>query len=107
MRPSELVVRCYAQKKGEIWQAICLDLNLAVHGDDLNDVKERLAAMVDSYVYDALVGEDRAYSDQLLSRKAPVWFWVKYYWYKAANSANFAKDGLHALFTQQLWTESP
>jgi hypothetical protein len=102
MKPQDLILRCYAEKKGEIWQAICLDLNLAAQGDDLEDVKSRLKGMVDSYVYDALAGDDQEYADQLLARKAPFGFWVKYYWYKIGNRANSAKNGLHSLFHTKL-----
>lgn len=91
MRPNELVVRCFAQQKGDVWEAFCLDLNLAAQGDDLDDVKVRLDDMINSYVYDALVGDDCDYAGQLMSRKAPMGFWIKYYWLKACNELHCAK----------------
>ncbi len=99
MRPRDMVLRCYAEKKGEQWQAFCLDLTLAAHGDSLEDVKKRLDEMILSYVYDATVGEDSQYADQLLSRRAPWSFWLTYYWYKSVYKARIAKNGLRCLFT--------
>ena len=32
-------------------------------------------------IYDATVGEDKEFGEELLSRKAPVEFFFKYYWF--------------------------
>jgi len=82
MKPRDLIVQCYAEKKGDVWQAFCLDLNLAAQGDSLEDVKTRLDEMIASYLHDIMEGEDREYADQLLPRRAPLGFWLKYYWLK-------------------------
>ena len=41
--------------------------------------------MIKEYVYDVLVGEDRKYASQLLSRSAPLSSWAKYYYIKLKN----------------------
>jgi hypothetical protein len=94
MKPMQLVLRCYGEKKGEVWQAFCIDLNLAVQGDSERDVRLKLNQQVASYLYDALEGEDRKYAAQLLNRKAPLAFRAKYYFYKALNAAAAASDGI-------------
>lgn len=99
MRPGDMVLRCYAERKGDQWQAFCLDLNLAAHGDTFQDVKSRLDEMIWSFVYDATVGEDAQYADQLLPRRAPLSYWLTYYWYSAIQRARIAKNGVHCLFT--------
>ncbi|MGH8478209.1 MAG: DUF1902 domain-containing protein [Gammaproteobacteria bacterium] len=81
MKPTQLLLRCYAQKVGDQWQALCLDLSLAAQGDTFAEVRDKLDAMVAEYVYDALAGEDREYGPQLLTRRAPLRDWLKYYWY--------------------------
>lgn len=78
---AQLFLRCYAEKVGNQWQAFCLDLSLAAQGDTFAEVKDKLDAMVAEYAYDALVGEDREYAEQLLTRRAPLRDWLKYYWY--------------------------
>ncbi len=81
MTPTELILRCYGEQKGDVWQAFCLDLNLAVQGSSLQEVRTKLQEQISSYLYDALEGEDRLYAEQLLCRKAPLGFWLKYYYY--------------------------
>ena len=79
MRPNQLKLRCYAEHADGQWQAVCLDLNLAAQDDTFKGVKEKLAQMMASYVYDALVGVDKEHADDLLSRSAPLSLWAKYY----------------------------
>ncbi|MGR9106819.1 MAG: DUF1902 domain-containing protein [Gammaproteobacteria bacterium] len=78
MDPKNLVVKCYAEKEGNCWVAVCLNFNLAAQGETFEEVKCKLEAMITEYVYDALVGEDRAYAAQLLSRRSPLSTWIKY-----------------------------
>ena len=82
MNPKELIVKCYSEQEGDCWVAVCLDFNLASQGDSFEDVKSKLEAMIAEYVYDALAGEDKRYAAQLLSRRAPLSFWLKYYFIK-------------------------
>ena len=84
--PIKLVVRCLAERKDGYWQAFSLEFGLAVQGETLADVKHRLESMIESYVYDALVGEDREHAMQLLTRKATLKVFLKY-WRASAMSA--------------------
>jgi hypothetical protein len=79
MNPSQLILKCYAEQEEGVWVAVCLDFNLAAQGDSFDEVKKKLESMIEEYVYDALVGEDRAYAGQLLTRRAPLSSWVRYY----------------------------
>lgn len=83
MKPTQLILRCYAERVGDQWQAFCLDFCLAAQGDTFQEVREKLEAMIAEYVYDALSGEDKEYAEQLLARRAPLYDWLKYYWYSA------------------------
>ena len=82
MNPKELIVKCYAEQESGCWVAVCLDFNLASQGDSFGEVKSKLEAQIYDYIYDALAGEDKPYSAQLLSRRAPLSFWLKYYFIK-------------------------
>lgn len=82
MNPKELIMKCYAEQEGGCWVAVCLDFNLAAQGDSFGEVKSKLEAMIADYVHDALAGDDKPYAAQLLSRRAPLSFWLKYYFIK-------------------------
>ncbi len=100
MKPKQLILRCYAEKKGTVWQAFCLDLNLAAQDSSFIQARNRLHAQIESYVEDAVTGEDATYADQLLSRKAPWPCWIKYYYLCAVYGAGAAKNSIMQLFTE-------
>ncbi|MGB4336120.1 MAG: hypothetical protein WBJ41_14875 [Chromatiaceae bacterium] len=79
MKPSHLLLRCYAEQAGDQWVAVCIDLGLAAQRDTYREVRRALDGQIYSYLYDALIGEDRAYADQLLTRKAPWPQILRYY----------------------------
>ncbi|MGQ0595444.1 MAG: DUF1902 domain-containing protein [Gammaproteobacteria bacterium] len=99
MKPTQLLLRCYAEKVGDQWQAFCLDLSLAAQGDTFAEVEHKLDAMIAEYVYDALAGEDRAYAKQLLARRAPPRDWLKYYWCSALSRVGALHEEARRLFT--------
>jgi hypothetical protein len=100
MTTRELILRCYCERSGDIWQAFCIDLNLATQGDSPEEVKRKLHEQINSFVYDALVGEDKEYAEQLLKRKAPLEFRLKYHCYKASDSINNTKDKICSTFNE-------
>ena len=70
---------CVARARGEIWEANCLDLDIAVQGDSLSDVKEQISRAVETYFEDARKEEEPDRS-ALLNRRAPLrvrlaWLW--------------------------------
>ncbi len=80
MRPNELILRCYAERDGALWVAVCLDLSLAAQGDSYEEARQKLDAQIHEYVHDALAGQDRAHALQLMTRrKAPFSEWARYY----------------------------
>lgn len=98
MKADKLLLRCYAEQVGDQWQAFCLDFDLAAQGDGFNDARERLDCMIVEYVYDALAGEDREYAEQLLSRRAPMHMWAKYYLYSFAFRVLHIRNSIHRMF---------
>jgi len=79
--PTELglTVRCIVEPKNGQWQAFSLEFGLAAQADSMEDAKRRLDLMIRSYVYDALVGEDREHAHELLLRRATWRVYFRYY----------------------------
>lgn len=98
IRTKNLMLRCYANKDGDQWQAFCIDLCLASQGDSFPEVKQKLEHMMVEYVYDALAGEDREFAEQLLNRKAPLSQIATYHWIKLMHHLGIFRDGVHKLF---------
>jgi hypothetical protein len=70
---------CVAHHRGEQWEAICLDFDLAVQGRTFEDVQARLQEAIGTYVEDALAQPEPSRS-KLLHRRAPLtarlsWLW--------------------------------
>nr|WP_298117365.1 hypothetical protein [uncultured Pseudomonas sp.] len=83
MKPKDILLRCYAERKEGYWQAFCIDLCLAVQGDSLQEVQSKLHSQITDYLTDIFEGEDRPYAAQLLSRKAPAAIIARYYFLSA------------------------
>lgn len=73
------VVHCLLERNGDQWQAFSLELGLAAQGDSAQAASAKLEAMVKSYVYDAIYGEDKDFAEELLSRKATAAVHARYY----------------------------
>jgi len=86
MKTKDLVLRCYGKKDGDQWIAACIDIDLVAQADTFEEARIKLNEQIKSYVYDALVGEDKEYASQLLRRKAPlidrIRFNLNYFQYK-------------------------
>lgn len=83
MNPNSLLLRVYGERSAGQWTLMCLDFSLAVQSDDLNEAKRLLTEQMVMYVRDAIIGEDREHAAVLLKRRAPLKYWVKFYWFKA------------------------
>ncbi len=98
MKPTELLLRCYANKQDDQWQAFCIDFCLAAQGDSYEEARDKLDNMIHEYIYDALVGEDKEYADDLLERKAPLKQILTYHCYKFLCWIGALKEEIHRLF---------
>jgi predicted RNase H-like HicB family nuclease len=102
MKPAELLLRCYAEKKDGQWQAFCLDLCLAAQGDSFQEVKRKLGDMIAEYVGDALGGRDKDFAAELLMRRAPFKYWLKFYYFLTLSKVGALHDGVRRMFCQAL-----
>lgn len=81
MKPNNLLLRIYGERTAGQWTLMCLDFSLAVQSENLDDAKRRLAEQISMYVRDATVGEDAQHAGILLKRRAPLSYWIKFYWF--------------------------
>jgi hypothetical protein len=61
---------CYAEGRDGSFEAICVDLDIAVEGSSFREVFDGLNSAIATYFEDAL-REDEATARKLLSRRAP------------------------------------
>ena len=86
MKSDSLILRFYGERHGDQWSLICLDFNLAVQADTLNEARVKLHQMVKSYLRDALEGGvDSTHGRYFLTRRAPLSFWIKFYLFSFLN----------------------
>ena len=67
---STMELRCYAYRRGDVWEAICTDLDVATFGPSQEEVKRLLAEAIDLHLECVadLPDEDR---QAMLARRAP------------------------------------
>ena len=75
----EIILLCYAQHDGRVWEAFCLDFDLAVQGQSLHEATASLQSAIGDYI-DAAMEEEEPTRTQLLNRRAPLhlrllWTW--------------------------------
>ncbi len=96
-----LIIRCFAQKRGDQWQAFTLEFGLAVQASSQEEVKHKLEGMIVSYLNDALNGEDREHAEILLNRSATARAYAWYHIIKLHNWLFRGKGGPER--PQHLW----
>ncbi len=73
-----LVLRCYAEREADgSWFTMCLDLNLYARGDSFDHSRKKLHDVISAYLRDSLT-VDSEYVGDLIPRRAPLRFWLRY-----------------------------
>lgn len=70
-------LRCMAYQQNGVFVAACLDLSLAAQADTMREAMDKLDAQIKDYIAEACA--EPQYAKQLLSRKAPLSMWLKYW----------------------------
>jgi len=70
---------CIAKDRGGLWEAICLDLDIAVAGGSFEEVKLILNQAIASYFED-VQREDEPTRSQLLNRRVPFFSRLRWTW---------------------------
>lgn len=102
LRPNQLIVRGYAEKHDDLWVAVCIDFGLAAQADSLAEARRKLDEQIKEYVYDALVGEDREFAGQLLTRRASLAQVLRYHVIMLALKFHAWRNGNRRAFEEQL-----
>lgn len=97
MKPNELILHGLLRRESEgYWAAYCLDFTLYATGETAEEAMGKLRVIVDEYLTDALVGDDQEYAADLLSRRAPLIDWIRFYWLDFLQRCRQVKDRLHS-----------
>jgi hypothetical protein len=78
MQTRTLLLRCYGFYRDGQWHGLCLDLDIAAQADTPQALRQKLAAMIESYVETVLDTDDKASIAALLDRRASVQDWLRY-----------------------------
>ena len=100
-----IVIRCFAERKDDQWQAFSLEFGLAAQGNSLGEVRSKIESMIESYVHEALT-DDRAHAKALLSRKGTWRVYLKFYRYRFLSLLRHAR-GTFDIFTEALRVDHP
>jgi hypothetical protein len=98
--PLRLIVRCFAERKGDQWQAFSLEFGLAAQADSSAEVQAKLMHMIASYILEAST-EDRAHAKALLARKGTWQVYLKFHWYRFLSLLSYAR-GTFTVFDELL-----
>lgn len=82
---------------GKLWVAMSLEFGLAAQALTEQEAKAKLTAQIQDYYQEALT-LDKAYQTQLLTRKAPLSWYIRYYALKLKDLISTNHDA--ALFYQ-------
>lgn len=63
-------LQCYAYRRGDVWEAICTDLDVAVFGPSHKHVTRSLAEAIDLHL-ETVVGLPDKERQAMLTRRAP------------------------------------
>lgn len=106
MKPSDLVLRCYAEQDSDgTWFTMCIDVNLYARGESFEEARQKLHGFIHEYVAEALT-VDSAHIGDLIPRKAPSYFIFKYHFIglvcQCKKVINVAKEMHRCLFQEYL-----
>ncbi len=78
-RGIDRTIFCYAEGKGEHWEAYCLTFDLTVHGRSFGEVRQKIGEQIGLFIegVNNLPESERA---RLLRRRAPVREWLRPLW---------------------------
>jgi hypothetical protein len=73
------ILTCFAEGKGDHWEAMCLDCDIAVQGRSFDEAHQKLhAAVIDYIEYVRTLPEDER--RRFFNRSAPARHWLRYAW---------------------------
>lgn len=89
MNASKLLLRFYGEREGDQWTVMCLDFSLAAQAETVEEAQDLLRAQIIDYLTEAIAGQDRLHGEVLLSRRAPLKYWLKFYFLRALSKMHY------------------
>lgn len=75
MQKNPLILRCYARPEDDYILGVCVDLNIAVRGASIDEIKQKMTEALNLH-FKSLTEDN--FKD-LYPRPAPLKFWLDYY----------------------------
>lgn len=75
MRKNPCLLRCYGKPQGDKYVGICIDLDIAVEGRDLPEVRKKMSEVITLYMES--LNKDNACN--LFLRRSPLHVFLDYY----------------------------
>ena len=94
-------LHCYAFGRDGEWEAICLDLDIAVQGESFESVFRSLREAIELYLA-SLRDLPEADQQRLLHRPAPLPVRLKFLWQTVSGVMSGQSDRFHHQFTMPL-----
>lgn len=85
------IIHCYAEGRGNAWEAFCLDFDLAVQGRTFEDVYQKLNDQIVLYI-EHVATLPEADRTRLLNRSMPFTLRAGFFW-RFLLSSLFQRDG--------------
>ena len=76
----ELELHVLIEKEGDLYSALCLELNIASQGRTIEEAKKNIREAIELYLEDVYEAGDE---EEFIPRPAPVEEWIKYFKQKA------------------------
>lgn len=86
------VLRGYVERDGDSYFAICLDLNIYARGESADEAVDLCQQLTQEY-FDEAIGEDRVHFSDLVPRRAPFYFWARYFYLRLRGLFLFGRPG--------------
>jgi|GEM_PF-7114791 hypothetical protein len=97
MRKNPYILRCYARPEADYILGVCVDLDIAVRGNSVEEVKDEMTKALKSY-FQSL--DEKNFKD-VFPRKVPINVLLDYYFVVARILTFIAKRNLQ-IFCEQL-----
>ncbi|WP_061946313.1 hypothetical protein [Collimonas pratensis] len=78
MKARSLLLKIYGEQRDGQWSLVCLDFSLAAQADSIEEAKQLLEGQIKEYLREAQ-DEDQEFAPLLISRRAPLKYWAKWW----------------------------
>lgn len=80
------ILRCMVYREGDLFVAACIDLTLASQANSPDEAVRKLECQISNYIKEAV--SESKYAMNLINRKAPSSWFLKYYYIKVRSFFN-------------------